>query len=174
MALKERNIAIQSIIIIAAWACFFMLPFLYSPYLHSRPPLQSPRFIFLFVTSNALLIIFYYLNSKILFPKILARRKIFYYVLLILAFLFFYLTILYLIDANSFETKQFLLTDYAIKHNYKGPNYFSAGPMTQFLIALIVSSGSKLLNSMVFCGRSKRRGYKATVANGIIFIKIPG
>ncbi len=134
------------VIIIAAWACFFMLPFVIFPYNHSKPPLQSPRFIYLFITSNLLLICFYYFNTKILIPATLAKKKIIFYISLVLASLLVYLTVLYLIDANSEETKLFLQTAMARSRNFTGPHFFAAGPMAQFFVALTISSGSKLIS----------------------------
>jgi sensor histidine kinase YesM len=146
LPVKDRNIAVQIVITIAAWICFFLMPFLFFPYLRTtHPPLQSPRFLSLFIASNVLLILFYYFNNKILFPRTLAQKKIFLYLLIVFGFLFIYLTIIYLIDNNSLETKQFLQTQFAKDRNLRQANYFSAGPMVQFLLALTVSSGSKLI-----------------------------
>ena len=75
MAAKERNIMLQVSILIAAWLCFFLLPFQFFPYDKSKSPLTSPRFIQLFTVSNLFLVGFYYLNTRLLIPRFLALKK---------------------------------------------------------------------------------------------------
>jgi sensor histidine kinase YesM len=145
LAAKEKNIALQMTIVTAAWVCFFMLPFIIFPYDHSKSPLQSRRFIYFFITSNVLLICFYYFNTMVLIPATLAKRKIFTYILIVLAFLFIHLAIFYFIDANSEETKIFIQTEFAKARNYTGPHFFAGAPMAQFFIGLTIGSGSKLI-----------------------------
>jgi hypothetical protein len=145
LATKEKNLALQIIITSTAWICFCMLPFVIFPYDHTKQPLQSQRFIYLFITSNILLVGFYYLNTKVLIPISLAKKEIFLYISLIITLLFIYLTIIYLIDSNLKETKDFIQTAFAKSRNYTGPHFFASGPMTQFFIALTISSGSKLI-----------------------------
>ena len=145
MATKERNIVLQISIIIAAWLCFFLLPFQFLNYDKSKSPLDSPRFIQLLIISNLLLVGFYYLNSRILIPRLLAQKKILLYLISILLYGFFYLTAIYIIMLVSPETKSFLQSRYAREVRYHGPYYFSAGAITLFLIALVVSTGGKIV-----------------------------
>ncbi len=145
MATKERNIVLQVSVIIAAWLCFFLLPFQFLNYDKSRLPLSSPRFIQLFIASNLLLVGFYYFNSRILIPKLLAQKKILLYLTSILVYGFIYLTAIYVIMLVSPETKSFIQSSYAREIHYQGPYYFSAGAVTLFLIALVISTGGKVV-----------------------------
>ena len=145
MATKERNIILQWSIIIAAWLCFFFLPFQFLNYDKTRPPLDSPRFIQLLIGSNLLLVCFYYLNSKVLIPRLLAQKKTVLYIFSVMAYLFVYLTAIYSIMWFSPETQGFMQTSYAHTIHYGGPYYFSAGAVTLFLIALVVSTGIKVI-----------------------------
>ena len=145
MATKERNIVLQVSVIIAAWLCFFLLPFQFLNYDKTKPPFSSPRFIQLFIASNLLLVGFYYFNSRMLIPRLLAQKKILLYLISILAYGFIYLTAIYVIMLVSPETKYFITTPYAREVRYHGPYYFSAGPITLFLIALVVSTGGKIV-----------------------------
>ncbi|MDQ2753041.1 MAG: sensor histidine kinase, partial [Bacteroidota bacterium] len=108
-------------------------------------PFSSPRFIQLLIASNLLLVGFYYLNSRILIPRLLAQKKILLYLISILAYGFLYLTAIYIIMLVSPETQSFLQSPYAHEVRYHGPYYFSAGAVTLFLIALVVSTGGKIV-----------------------------
>ena len=142
---KERNIVLQWSLIIAAWFCFFLLPFQFLNYDKSKPPLDSPRFITMFIASNLLLICFYYINGRILIPRLLAQMKTALYVLCIFVYFFLYLTTIYTIMQLSPETAHFMQTPYAKQIHYSGPYYFSGGAVTLFLIAFVVSTGGKVL-----------------------------
>lgn len=142
---KERNIILQISVVIAAWFCFFLLPFQFLNYDKSKPPLDSPRFIELLIVSNILLICFYYLNSRLLIPRLLAHKKTMLYVGSIIIYFFFYLTAIYIVMKSSSETAKFIQTSYAKSIGYKGPYYFSAGPITLFLIAFVVSTSGKVV-----------------------------
>ncbi len=145
MAVKERNIVLQISLVIAAWLCFFLLPFQFFPYDKSKSPLSSQRFIQLFTVSNILLVCFYYLNSRLLVPKFLAAKKTSVYTGIVLAYFFSYLTAIYLIMITSPETEKFLKTAFAYSITYKGPYFFSSGPITLFLIAFVASTGGKVI-----------------------------
>ncbi|MDE1191180.1 MAG: histidine kinase [Arachidicoccus sp.] len=128
------------------WACFLLLPFIFFPTGHKKSALDSPRFVELYVFSALYLTAFYYFNSAILIPKLLAHKKILYYTLIIVGLLLFYLTIFRLIDLNSSETVQFFAT-----HPKRPPRnmwlvFFSFGPTFMFLLAFTFSSVSKIVS----------------------------
>lgn len=59
----------------AAWGCIFLLPFVFSP--RFREPnfdLTNP-WLAMFTTLNIFLLAFYYFNSLVLIPKLLANKK---------------------------------------------------------------------------------------------------
>ena len=145
MAAKERNIVLQWSVIIAAWLCFFLLPFQFFPYDKSKSPFASPRFIQLFTVSNILLVCFYYLNTRILVPRFLALQKIWLYIASVVAYFFLYLSFIYTIMILSPETQRFFESAAAKSLGYKSPYFFSSGPITLFLIAFVVSTGGKVI-----------------------------
>jgi hypothetical protein len=147
---KDKNIVLQGSIVVAAWLCFFMLPiqfFYYNIFFYdrARSPFESRQFITTFIVSNLLLICFYYLNSKVLIPKLLAVKKIWKYIAIILLCFFIYLSSIYFIRATSNETKTFLLSVAAKGLDYSGPYFFSGGAVTLFLLAFVVSTGIKVI-----------------------------
>ncbi|MCW3114518.1 MAG: hypothetical protein JWR18_2914 [Segetibacter sp.] len=83
---------------VAAWACFFLLPIVFSP----RP--RDPDFqftdamIWRFICIDAYLLIFYYSNTLVLIPQLLTKKKWLWYTLTIIALLFLFLFIHRLLD----------------------------------------------------------------------------
>ncbi len=141
VATKERNVILQASIVIVVWVCFLLLPIQFFPYDKNKSPFDSNRFIQLFVVSSILLICFYYINSRILVPRFLAEKKTLLYTAIVLIYFLIYLSGMYLIMIYSPETTDFAKTAFANKIAYKGPYFFSSGPMTLFLLAFVVSTG---------------------------------
>ncbi len=145
VAVKERNIILQISLVIAAWLCFFLLPFQFFPYDKTKSPFSSQRFIQLFTVSNILLVSFYYINSRLLIPRFLALKKTWLYVGVVLLYYFLYLSAMYSIMITSPETAKFIKTAFASNIGYRGPYFFSSGATTLFLIAFVVSTGGKVV-----------------------------
>ncbi len=77
---------------VAAWSCFFALPYLvFFPRL--REFSMSNHQIAAIICNNVFLIVFYYFNTWILIPKFLVKEKWLFYFISILACLFFFLYI---------------------------------------------------------------------------------
>lgn len=81
------------IVHIAAWACFFLLPFVF--FLRPRDPnfQVSTPVVSMLISLNLYLLIFYYFNTELLIPKLLVHKKWLWYTLAILACLFAYVQI---------------------------------------------------------------------------------
>ncbi len=78
---------------LAAWACFFVLPYLvFFPRMNDSNFSMSNHMIAALVCNNIFLVIFYYINTQILIPKFLINEKwglyIFTIILALLLFLF--------------------------------------------------------------------------------------
>lgn len=150
MGLRQKNLAAQAILNIAAWAIFFMLPFVFLPFSPRTAPLQSNRFISLLITSNVILITFYYLNRWWLIPRLLAQKKTLLYILTIVLYLLFYMTVLYFVFVYSDETRQYIQAQLLKNPKYKPQSArfwtgFWAGPLSLFMLAFLFSSSSKVI-----------------------------
>ncbi|WP_156522631.1 sensor histidine kinase [Arachidicoccus ginsenosidimutans] len=137
------------------WSCFLMLPFLFFPHGHEKSALDSERFVSWSVYSVLYLAAFYYFNSGVLIPKLLAYKKIFLYTLIVVALFFLYLAIYYLIWKYSSETIQFMAT-----HPNRLPRnfwliFFSFGPTFLFLIAFTFSSVSNIISRWFYAEERK-------------------
>jgi two-component system LytT family sensor kinase len=89
--LKKKYLIV--IVHIAAWACFFLLPFVF--FVRPRDPnfQVSYAVVAMLATLNFYLLLFYYFNTELLIPKLLARKKWLWYTLAILASLIIYVQI---------------------------------------------------------------------------------
>jgi two-component system, LytTR family, sensor kinase len=81
---------VQFAIHIAAWVCFLMLPFVFYPRLREFSFFSERYLSAFFITNNALIIAFYYLNVYFFIPKLLDQKKFLSYTLLILGLLIFF------------------------------------------------------------------------------------
>ncbi len=126
---------------ILVWLCFISFPFL----MFQKPPENFDKQIDLYfqinyIISNLLFIGFYYLNSLVLIPKLLARHKITKYVISIII-LFVIIVIL----------PELLKPEYEFKHfeGHKPPHkhIFNTFTALMFLIIFMISSGIKIINT---------------------------
>ncbi|WP_207632703.1 sensor histidine kinase [Foetidibacter luteolus] len=145
MALKNRNIKVEIIINAITWAVILLLPFVFFFYNRNQPAFQSERFSKSYLATIFFLPGLFYLNKEYLIPKILASKKTISYLLIVLGYFFLYLTVLYYLNFYSDEVQNYLQTEEAKKNNWRGPRYFSTGPMTMFLLVFIISAGSKVI-----------------------------
>jgi two-component system LytT family sensor kinase len=88
--IKTNNKKILSIgVHIVAWACFFTVPYLvFFPRLRES---ISDHMLVLIICNNLFLVAFYYLNTLVLIPKLLVKRKWVLYAISIAASLLFFL-----------------------------------------------------------------------------------
>lgn len=77
---------------IAAWACFFTLPYLvFFPRMRDAQFTMSDHMIASIVCNNVFLVLFYYLNTQLLIPRLLMKEKWGLYIFLIISTLLIFL-----------------------------------------------------------------------------------
>lgn len=84
---KILNVSIH----IALWACFFLLPYIFSPLPQNISTNVNKHLVVLYIVINIFLLCFYYFNTIILIPKLLFNKKVFVYSLFIATFFIAYL-----------------------------------------------------------------------------------
>lgn len=89
--LKKHKKLLTIIIHIAVWGSFFLLPYIFKPQGRSEIPSSiSNRFIAVFTTNGICFVVFYYLNTLLLLPKLLFQKKWLWYAISIIGcFVFF-------------------------------------------------------------------------------------
>lgn len=88
--IHQKNQLIPFIAHVAAWICFFTLPYLvFFPRL--RDFSMSNHMLTVIVFNNIVLVIFYYLNTQVLIPKLLVKEKWLLYILSLIGCLLFFL-----------------------------------------------------------------------------------
>lgn len=104
---KNKNIII-TIAHLATWICFFLLPYIFFPQSKDIPFDISKYIIILLIIINLFLLGFYYLNTLLLIPRLLFKRKWLLYVVCIAACFvaFFYVPkeVAHWITGNDEET----------------------------------------------------------------------
>jgi len=201
--IKKRNATVQNIISVAAWLFFLWLPIILFPYnrdavvtksdwFHILPSdiavaLKSERFVYSYIVTILLIVNFYYFNKGYLIPNVLARKKTMPYIGIVTACFFLYLTILYFITLNSFnsaEHKEWLNSaEFRLylremlaknpKYVYVQPNprYFSTGPMALFLLVFVVGLGSNVVNQWFTAEEKKQEISKQQLQTELSFLK---
>lgn len=154
---------LQIIIHTAIWTGFLLLPFVNFSGPKEMPFNPERKLQVLFLITNLFLIGFYYLNSLVLIPRLLADRKITLYIGSILAMLalFIFIPIIYF-QFVEIPRPRFIQHLQAPPGNM-APNRFGLkrilpfslpGTMFMFLLILIISGGIKIINQWF---RSERR-----------------
>lgn len=171
--MKQKSIAAQIVLNIAAWAIFFMLPFAFLFPSNSKiSALDSHRFIWMLISSNIILITFYYLNRWWLIPRLLANKHTLIYIAAVIAYLLLYLGVMFFIFVDSPETKQWLLTMLQKNPDYKfKPRFFSAGPLTLFLLTFIISSSSKVISQWFYAEETRQEITKQQLQTELSLLK---
>lgn len=143
----SKNFTLKFIFNIIVWICFFLLPFVFFPYNRELSPFQSSRFVGWLIFSNIFLLIFYYVNSMVLVPQLLANKKTLWFIFIIVVSFCIYLLGIYLISEYTKDTREYLIRR-GIERRRPPRSFFfiSMGPMALFLLAFIASSGSRILD----------------------------
>jgi len=106
--LKKNKKIIITIAHLATWICFFLLPYIFFPQSKDIPFDISKYIIILLIIINLFLLGFYYLNTLILIPLLLFKRKWLLYLLCVIACFvaFFYVPkeVAHWITGNDEET----------------------------------------------------------------------
>ena len=84
---------------IAAWTCFFLLPYILYPQQQNLPDIINKRIHFSVVIDDIFLVVLYYFNTLFLIPRLLFQQKNALYILINFACLFIFLFVpRYIVD----------------------------------------------------------------------------
>jgi two-component system, LytTR family, sensor kinase len=150
-----KKVTVQIVIHIAAWACFLLLPFVFYPRPREREfSFFSERyFSTLFIINSLFIIAFYYVNTHLIIPKLLDKKKFLSYTLIILALLVFYgfLPRIYHALFGDLLPQQ---AQPGRPPRMRNPPLVNSGNIALFLMVFVFSTGIKVINEWL---RSEQR-----------------
>jgi len=171
---KGKFISAQLVFNIITWILILLLPFLFFPYNRKFPPFYSERFVTWYTFSIIYLLGFYYVNGFVFIDKFLARKKILLYILLSLGCFFLYLYGFNYISRTATETQNYLREHGRDVRMNRLPKYFyffSAAPITLFLISWIGSSMANIVSRWFSAEQLKEEMSKQQLETELSFLK---
>ena len=155
---------------VAAWSIFILLPYLLSD--KEKAPWEvtldhNPYFVSVQVFIYAFLVGFYYLNSMILIPGLLANRKILLYSLIVLA-----LGIIY-VYVPDYVLRNFVFNNFHPKPPRHRPFRIFAlpGSAALYLLVLVISSSIKIVQQWFAAEQMKEKAEKETLRTELSLLK---
>ena len=176
--MHKKNI-LSYLLTFIVWICVFVFPFLFFPYKRDASPFESDRFVYWLIYCNIFLMTFYFANSKIFIPHILARRKFLIYIFIIIVCFLLFLFFFNLIFINAEETKHYMERhrQHAIERGrpYKTRSYwelfFSASPIALFLITYLFSTISKVISEWFLAEERKEEMQQKQLATELNLLR---
>ncbi|WP_447642316.1 MULTISPECIES: sensor histidine kinase [Chitinophagaceae] len=171
---KGKFLSAQLVFNIITWILILFMPFLFFPYNRDFSPFHSERFVTWYTFSIIYLVAFYYVNGYVFIDKLLARKKILAYIILTLACFFLYLYLFNFISRTAMETQKFMFEhkrDVKFNRLPKYVYFFSAGPITLFLISWIGSSVANIVSRWFTAEKVKEEMTKQKLETELSFLK---
>ncbi|TDX02205.1 sensor histidine kinase [Dinghuibacter silviterrae] len=172
------RIILNIVLHVAAWSAFTVLLYLLMNGNLKTPNelalKNNPYYIFNQVFTNAFLVMFYYLNAFVLIPRFLANKRILLYALIVIGLLAIYLYVPEYVFVNF------------ITHHHPAPPpgmppggpprrrfriFPYLGSAALFLLVLVISSGSKILQQWFAAERQKEKAEKETLRTELSLLK---
>jgi len=148
-----------------------MLPVLFYPRPKDAPLFPEQTFSLYFIISNSAYISFYYLNSLLLIPKLLAQKKAISYTLIILGLLIFFGMLPRMYHTFFGEIQRF---NTALRPNRSGnflPPLLSPNSLAIFLLVFIFSTGIKVINQWFTTERRNKEIQNEKLQAELSFLK---
>jgi two-component system LytT family sensor kinase len=158
------------IIHIAAWSCLFLLPFVFAP--RREPNFQySDAYIFMLVSMNAFLLAFFYSNSQIFIPKLLARRKWLWYTLIIICCFIIFLLIPKLFEEAIREDLPEKVRQKLARRRKSGMRNPFNGASAVFFLVFTISTCMKVIQQWLGAEKKKQEVENDKVVTELSFLK---
>ncbi len=151
-----RHKVIRTVIHLAAWLCFLMIPFVFYPRPRDISFFTERYFSGFFIFNNILLISFYYLNTYFLIPRWLDHKKFFVYGIIILTLLVFFgcfPRLYHLFFGSAQPPAGSLRPPEGRQRNFQQP-LLAPGNIAVFLLIFVFSTGINIINQWL---RSEQR-----------------
>lgn len=176
--MQKKNL-LSYLLTIIVWICIFVFPFLFFPYKRDASPFESERFIYWLIYCNVFLMAFYFANSKIFIPHILAKKKFLTYIFIIIVCFLLFLFFFNLIFINAEETKHYFerqrqrAFERGRPHQPRGfwEVFFSPSPVALFLITYLFSTISKVISEWFLAEERKEEMQQQQLATELNMLR---
>lgn len=165
--------AAQIIVHIAAWGCFLMLPLIFYPRPVDAPFIPEQAVTPFFFISNFFYIGFYYVNTYMLFPRLLEKKRILAYYLIIIAIMIFFGTMprMYQSWFGHFQRFSTSITMHLHSPKEFHPPILSPGSIAIFLLVFLFSTGIKVMQKWMDSERRNKQIENEKLQAELSFLK---
>ncbi len=162
------------IVHIAAWACLFLLPFAFSPRFRDPSFQFSTPFIWMLTTMDIFLVFFFYLNTEIFIPRLLARRHWIWYFLLIIICLILFIQIPRLFEQAIRAELPAEIKERLGRRRRQGGSSFSIfnGASAVFFLVFTVSTCMKVMQQWLGAEKKRKEIENDKIVSELSFLKM--
>jgi sensor histidine kinase YesM len=163
--------AAQIIVHIAAWGCFLMLPLIFYPRPVDSSFIPEQAVTPFFFISNFFYIGFYYVNTYMLFPRLLEKNKILLYYVIIIAIMIFFGSMprLYQSWFGNFQRFSSSIPLHPSRNFH--PAILSPGSISIFLLVFLFSTGIKVMQKWMNSERRNKQIENEKLHAELAFLK---
>ena len=161
------------IIHIAAWACLILLPIAFSPrWRGSNLQLMSEPFLWMLITMNVFLISFFYTNTEVFIPKLLAKKHWLWYSLVIIVCLILFIQIPRLFEsAIRAEMPEEMKQKMGRRHRSGSFNIFN-GSTAVFFLVFTISTCMKVMQQWLGAEKKQKEIENDKVLSELSYLKM--
>lgn len=155
---------------VAAWVCFFLLPMVFFPGTRYFNNQLSDAMLQMFICIDAYLIAFYYLNTQVLIPQLLTKRKWVWYTLaVIVCFILFASIHKVFQEAIQLEIPEDVKM--RARRRHRSFLYPFTGSSAVFFLVLTVSTCSRVIQEWLGIEKKKQEIENEKLATELSFLK---
>ncbi|MEJ7683275.1 MAG: sensor histidine kinase [Segetibacter sp.] len=155
---------------VAAWACFFLLPVVFFPSTRYPNYEISNAIIQMYVCIDLYLISFYYLNTQVLIPKLLTKRKWVWYALSVIVCFVLFASIPKIFE-NAIQLEIPDNVRMKMHRKHRPFLYPFTGSSAVFFLVLTISTCSRVIQEWLGIEKKKQEIEHEKLATELSFLK---
>jgi len=155
---------------VAAWAYFFLLPVVFFPSTRYPNYQLSNTIIQMYVCIDAYLISFYYLNTQILIPQLLTKRKWIWYILTVIVCFVLFASIPKLFE-NAIQSEIPENVRMRMHRKHRPFLYPFTGSSAVFFLVLTISTCSRVIQEWLGIEKKKQQIEHEKLSTELSFLK---
>ena len=155
---------------VAAWTCFFLLPVVFSPRPKDQDFQLSETIMQMYLCVDAFLVLFYYLNTQFLIPRLLTKRKWLWYALTIIAAFIIFASI-HRFFQNIMQSELPQNGRFKMHRPRRSFLYPFTGSSAVFFLVFTVSTCSRVIQEWLGIEKKKQEVETEKLATELSFLK---